>query len=254
VYERSLPSGPWAQVDAVRVPTASDVGFGVVMNGVALEGPNLVVAHSSTIGAVHVFERRTNGTWRPSVRLETEFLAAGGPGTFGSYRFGAALALDGGRLLVGSTEEEPFGLLGASGAAHEYVLGTLYQSKSRVFLPGPDSQPHHLRATDARAGDFYYVVGTASGTSPGTLDAPSGITVPINVDAYTLFLLNSGGVGLSNPIGLLDANGEAESAYLMPGGLPPSYAGLELHYCYLIIDSTTFLFDQVSNPVRVRLQ
>lgn len=254
VYERDGQTGQWGQSDAMRVPLVSDVGFGVSLWDVALEGENLVVAHPATHGTVHVFERSTAGSWRPSVRLETETLASGSLSLFDAYRFGSALALDGGRLLVGASEEEPDGILGASGAAHEFVLGTLYQGKSHASLPGPDSQPHHLRATDARAGDFYYFVGTASGTSPGTLDALSGITVPINVDAYTLFLLNSGGAGLSSPIGVLDANGEAQSAYLMPGGLPPSFAGLELHYCYLIIDSTTFLFDQVSNPVRVRLE
>lgn len=252
VFERDSLTGSWSETAILRVPFGPNLGLFPQVSAIALDNDRIVIGHPSEVGSVHVFEPAAGGAWRPAVRLESDSMPARG---FPSvpYAFGSALAIDGDRLLVSAPGSAPFGLLGASGAVFEFRIGTLYHNASTAQLPGPAAQKHFLRATDARAGDFYYFLGTASGTTPGTPDPVTGINIPINVDAYTLFLINSGGAGLVSPLGVLDANGEAQSAYVLPPGTGASFAGLELHHCYLIIDSTTLVGDEASNPVRVRV-
>lgn len=77
----------------------------------------------------------------------------------------------------------------------------------------------------AHAGELYLVIGTISGTSPGL--AIGGITIPLNPDAYTTqTLLSANQAPFVNTLGLLDANGQATAALVLPPAALVGLAGL----------------------------
>jgi len=251
VFDRDATGTNWLPVDVLRVPNDPSVGFFPSLASVAAGEASVVVGHYSSPGALHVFEETTAGTFRPAVRLEPSNLPATPSVTVG---LGASLATDGDTLLAGVPAGGPPGLLGMSGEVYEFTLGTLYHDANAVLLPGPGAQRHFVRATDAHAFDFYYFLGTASGTVPGTIDPVSGLSIPINVDPYTTFLISTGGAGLTAPFGVLDANGRAKSAFVLPPFSSPSLAGTRLGFCALVIDSTTFVATAVTNAVSADLE
>jgi hypothetical protein len=106
-----------------------------------------------------------------------------------------------------------------------------------------------LNAGPSKAGQFFFIVGTASGTSPGT---PLGsVIVPINLDSYTLALLGSPGLSqLLNFAGNLDANGQATAQVLVPPGTDPALAGLTFHHAYVLVNG---IVDFASNAVPITL-
>jgi glucose/arabinose dehydrogenase len=107
---------------------------------------------------------------------------------------------------------------------------------SRLSVSSGGTQYLELHAGASNAGSVYFMAGTTSGTFPGT---PAGsLTLPINVDAYTLFLLqNPGALPLLNSIGVLDADGRAEARVrIAPGTLDVSFVGTTLHHAYIVLD------------------
>ncbi|RKY21176.1 MAG: hypothetical protein DRQ55_05215 [Planctomycetota bacterium] len=103
-----------------------------------------------------------------------------------------------------------------------------------------------LDAGSAFAGRSYVLLGTASGSAPGT-PLPGGlVSLPLNFDWLTFLLIDN----LNTPLfthfsGVLDASGRA-SAQL---NLPPvaGAAGLSMHYAFL----TRAPYDFVSNAVQL---
>ena len=87
------------------------------------------------------------------------------------------------------------------------------------------------------AGQLYLLLGSASGTSPGT-PLGSGITLPLNVDAYTLTVAQFAGSGLfPGTVGTIDAEGRASGAINLPAGLSgAALVGLSLDHAYVTID------------------
>ena len=106
-----------------------------------------------------------------------------------------------------------------------------------------------LNAGPSKAGQLFYVVGTASGTSPGT---PFGlVTIPINIDGYTLTLLQNPGLSVAlNFVGTLDANGQASASAIVPPGTDPSLVGTTFHHAYVLVNGQV---DFASNAVPVTL-
>jgi hypothetical protein len=92
----------------------------------------------------------------------------------------------------------------------------------------------------AHAGEFYWLIGSASGTAPGlVLD---GQTLPLNVDAWMLTTLSfANSAILPNSLGLLDANGEASSAALVvPPASDPALAGITLNHAAALFSVSGF--------------
>lgn len=93
-----------------------------------------------------------------------------------------------------------------------------------------------LRAGAAHGGDNYQLLGSMTGTAPGTPFGP--VLLPLNSSndpwfALTTMVFNS--VILQNTIGVLDANGEAQATLLVPP--IGSLLGLQFHHAYLVTDS-----------------
>ena len=93
------------------------------------------------------------------------------------------------------------------------------------------------------AGLVYFVLGSASGTQPGT---PMGNDlVPLNADAFTDFtLLFANGAVLPNTLGLLDGNGHAEAAFAVPPGVLNAAIGLRLDWAAIAFGSP----ETITNP------
>jgi hypothetical protein len=104
-----------------------------------------------------------------------------------------------------------------------------------------------LHAGSMHGGRKYIVMGSVSGTAPGT-PLPGGMaTLPINWDYVTLILLGM----MSTPVcpdfyGLLDSDGTA-GATLDTLGPIPGYAGLTLSFAYGLNNP----WDFASNPIQV---
>ena len=128
-------------------------------------------------------------------------------------------------------------------------------SPDQISLAAGGSQSWQLDAGAALSGLPYLVLGTASGTSPGT--TVSGLQLDLNVDAYTLFTVKHPNTTfLSNTLGVLDANGEASAGLNVPAAADPSLVGVKLHHAYLVLElipGVTLNAVATSNPVAVTL-
>lgn len=97
-----------------------------------------------------------------------------------------------------------------------------------------------LDAGSVNAGRKYLILGSVSGTEPGT-SLPGGIvTLPINWDIFTdlgLLLLNT--PVFHQFMGMLDSNGKATSQFNTAGPVPTA-AGLTAHFAYALNNKWDF--------------
>ena len=106
-----------------------------------------------------------------------------------------------------------------------------------------------LDAGPVHAGKFYLMVGSATGTTPGTPFA--GLMLPIVVDDYTSFVLaNPNGPPLSNSFGVLNGQGQATAEFQAPPGVSLMLLGTQFHHAYLVFNAA-LEFDLASNSMPV---
>ncbi|MFH2000755.1 MAG: C25 family cysteine peptidase [Planctomycetota bacterium] len=99
----------------------------------------------------------------------------------------------------------------------------------------------------ANAGMYYLMLGTISGTTPGS-PLPGGAVLPINWDAFTdliLLLLNS--AAFDGFLGTLDASGSGTATLNTLGPLDPSLIGKTAHFAFTLGSP----FDFQSNAIPV---
>lgn len=108
-----------------------------------------------------------------------------------------------------------------------------------------DASPYH-------AGKNYFLLGSVTGTSPGT-PMPGGGVLPLNWDVFTGLIFK---LGMANSPatkdfkGVLDASGRAQAQLNTFGPLPPVAVGLVMYFAY-----TTYApFDFQSNAVAVTVK
>ncbi|MDF1798117.1 MAG: hypothetical protein P1V81_02995 [Planctomycetota bacterium] len=105
-----------------------------------------------------------------------------------------------------------------------------------VSLSAGGSQAMSVSAGPAFAGQFFWVVGSSSGTSPGlVLD---GQVLPLNPDSWMVSTLNlANGPLMPGTVGPLDGNGQSFApALVVPPGSIPALAGTTLHHAAAIFD------------------
>lgn len=105
-----------------------------------------------------------------------------------------------------------------------------------------------LDAGAAFAGRDYFLLASASGTSPGTPLAGGAVLLPLNIDWLTLLVIDN----LNTPVfsafaGVLDANGRASAQLNVPS--VPGAAGLVMHHAFV----TRGPYDFASNAVAVSI-
>lgn len=108
-----------------------------------------------------------------------------------------------------------------------------------------------LDADAAHASQVYLVLGTLSGTRPGSRFG--SLTLPLNPDAYFTFTLGSPNTLIAGSLGTLDSNGRAAASFRLPPGLPASLAGTLLHHAFLAVNAVPLRFDLASNAVPLTL-
>jgi len=96
----------------------------------------------------------------------------------------------------------------------------------------------HLRVQPgaAFANQLYWVLGSATGTSPGI--TAGAFTLPLNFDNYLLFTINTanGGIPLVNTLNFLDASGVATAQFFAPpAAFGPSLAGITLNHAAVVL-------------------
>lgn len=110
-----------------------------------------------------------------------------------------------------------------------------------------------VSAGAARGGDLYLLLGSASGTVPGT-PLGGGLTLPLNADAYTSAILsNPNAPPFGNYFGTLNCDGKALGTLTVPPGTNPNLAGLTIHHAYVLFDSGTLAVDFASNATALNL-
>jgi len=125
-------------------------------------------------------------------------------------------------------------------------------SVASISLSAGGSQVLDLKAGLARADDSYWMLGSLSGTAPGT---PLGAFVlPLNADAYFNFTINHPDTDpLLTSLGTLSGNGSATSTFTLPAGSNPALAGAEVNHAYVAWDPVTLGITLVSNAEPVQL-
>ena len=239
-----------ATLSAADTTNERNFGLGVALDGDALAGYTALVGdfssdtHATQTGAMHRYEQ-VAGVWTELPKFaaaETNF----------DDRFGEYIALEGDRLLItarrGDTSQGPF-----AGEVYAYAPDTLPLSVDHLTLSVSDGglQTLFLDAGEEHAGKLFRVLGSVSGTSPGTplLNA----VLPLNQDFYFDFTLaHPNTLPLEHSIGFLDApSGTDTAGFRVLPNSPPSYAFLTLHHAFFVLEGGAV--DLVSNPAGLQL-
>ena len=105
-----------------------------------------------------------------------------------------------------------------------------------------------LQGTPA-AGDVYFMLCSASGTTPGF--NPFGVHIPLNPDPFLQVSANAPNNGIFiQTLGVLGATGNGLAGF----GLPPGLAGgYTLDFAYLLLEPVPLMLKSASNPVPVQV-
>jgi hypothetical protein len=205
-------------------------------------------------------ESGSSGDW---VLTGAGFGWSGGPGT---YTADVSTAMFNGTLASGlpgfpatfnlNLDAVGFGgLWGAIGVDSKLVfhLGPRMQADvPSVSLAAGGTQTLDLSAgPTVGPGKLYFVLGSATGTSPFVID---GVNVPLQPDGYTNLSLTLANQGLfGNTLGVFGESGEATAQLTIPAGLSASLAGTVLHHSVLVIDTGAGSILSASNAVDLLL-
>jgi hypothetical protein len=101
------------------------------------------------------------------------------------------------------------------------------------------------------AGEYYLLLGSISGTSPGTT-LPGGVLLPLNFDYLTYTMSSYFNTGMFvDSIGTLDALGGGSSTILVPSGtIPAALIGTQVSFAHVIFNSSLQIL-RASNPTNV---
>ena len=102
----------------------------------------------------------------------------------------------------------------------------------------------------AHAGKPYLIVGSLSGTAPGSPFL--GLNIPLNIDPYFWFLVANPNTLIAPSWGTLDAAGKATASLTLPTGVSPVHAGVLFHHAWVAFGAAGVEF--ASSPVTLALQ
>jgi hypothetical protein len=103
-----------------------------------------------------------------------------------------------------------------------------------------------LDAGRAAAGRYYFLLGSTSGSVPGTALPGGGMVVPLNADSFSRIVYDNVNSAVFDGFrGVLDNAGAAAATLNLPP--VPGAAGTTLHFAYALL----WPIDTVSNPVTI---
>ncbi len=150
--------------------------------------------------------------------------------------------------------------LGAAGKDNDYGSG-LVQALDAVLPPSLSASAYTIVLSSGSVIDFaidagpsyanreYALVGTLSGTDPGTI-LPGGMVLPINLDSYTSYIIaHFNNSMFQNFRDYLDGSGASTATLNVPGPANPVYAGQTLSLAFTLPGG----YDFVSNPISLEI-
>ena len=107
----------------------------------------------------------------------------------------------------------------------------------------------HLDLGSAKASRPYLVLGSLSGTTPGT--NVFGLQIPLNFDALTTLGLDAVNSSVfANFYANLDASGLGDASFTLPAGVAVPLKGTNVWFASILVDA----FDFASRPVKIRFE
>ena len=138
-------------------------------------------------------------------------------------------------------------LIGAPPTSAQCDSATMTGEPTQLALNEGGVQKLLLETCPRRAGQVYMVLGSFSGTRPGT-ELGGGMVLPLNPDWYMRkTLLSPNRYPLFYSLGVLDVNGAAEPRFWLAPGAYPELAGEVVNHAAVVFDSALRI-DLVSNP------
>lgn len=133
-----------------------------------------------------------------------------------------------------------------------YVDRSMWADTTTLPISGGQVDFDHQNGS-AHAGGIYLLLGSFTGTSPGTT-VPGGVHLPLNVDFLTSAMAGSFNTGIFiNTLDTLDPLGAGSSTIAVPGGfIPAGLAGANLDFAHLVYDATLSAV-RASNVARVTI-
>lgn len=215
-----------------------------------LNGYHALAADLDGDGGVDVVATEYNAhnlSWYPN-RLTAD---CNQNGTFDSQEIalGQVPDCDGNGVPDGCDLLQPGADVDQDGQLDACVVPPLLASSTQVSVAGGGAVLFDLTGP---AGALYLVLGSLSGTAPGTALGP--VTVPLNLDAYTLFSIElANQAPFAKTLGTLDASGAAAAVITLPAGSNPGLAGLSLHHAFVTLGAGPGV-SFASNPVALQLK
>ncbi|MCR9246279.1 MAG: aryl-sulfate sulfotransferase [bacterium] len=186
------------------------------------------------------------------------------PGFFAAFVSGAERLPNGNTLICSGTQFRLFEVTSAGQTVWswtdptqnfifqaQYVDRSMWADTAALPVAGAQVNFDHLHGT-ALAGETYLLLGSFTGTSPGT--TVGGVHLPLNIDFLTSAMASSFNTGIFvNTIGTLDGFGAGSSALAVPGNfIPPGLAGTNLDFAHIVFDASLTTL-RASNVTRVTI-
>lgn len=132
----------------------------------------------------------------------------------------------------------------------DVTVESLTQSTSSVSLGAGGSVTFNLDGGLGSAGKVYFLLASATGTSPGI--PVDGLTLDLALDAFVTYTLTKPNQApYANTLGAFDPFGMASASVNVPAGSFPTLAGASIHHAYLVLGGGAV--DLTSNPVTLNL-
>jgi hypothetical protein len=147
--------------------------------------------------------------------------------------FGISVAISGPTAIVAAFADDDDGTNSGSAYLFSTVPPPFCGDVSSISLATGGSQVLTLEGGASRAGWFYFILGSVTGTAPG-IDFGGGVVLPLNFDVYMNLILNSPGLGAFGAFqGTLDGTGHAVATFTLPPIMDPSLVGVTINHAYL---------------------
>jgi len=157
-----------------------------------------------------------------------------------------------GGLEACSDPDPPVSVPRLSGAVYRYRL-SLASCERSLTVTGGGTHDLALDAGPAHSGRFYRVLGSLTGVAPGT--AVDDVLLPLDTDAYSLFVLDApGSAPFDGFAGFLDGGGRAGASVTLPAASDPALAGTVLYHAAGVFELSTPAMVLATNAVELELR